>query len=245
MNQLKLKVPLLVLALVSTCVLANAQFVQEKEIKEDEPIPSPHQQMEVTVYDADTKSPVPVDLFVKGLNSRKTVVMESIADTTFEIRNYRLYTLSCIKPGYMYYAEKFWPEETSTHRQVIELQPLAKGLTTDIRDIVFLGDKTEIYHKSRPALEEMINFMKINPNVDISIIGHVNGPDNKKSPKFYRKASIERAEAVMMYLIDNGVEAKRLTADGKGNSEMIYADPETDWQNQANRRIEIMVTNVR
>lgn len=242
MYQLRLKA-LLTLPAVILCFLANAQFVQEKAIANNES--SSQQKMEITVTDALTKSPVEVDLHVKGLNSRKTVVMESVSDTTFAIKNYRLYTLSCVVPGYMYYAEKFWPQESSTHRQSIELQPLKKGATTDIRDIVFLGDKTEIYHKSRPALAEMIQFLNTNPNVDIVIVGHVNGPDNKKSAKFYKKASIERAEAVKKYLVDNGIDEKRLSVDGKGNTEMIYADPETDWQNQANRRIEIMVTNVR
>lgn len=242
MYQLRLKA-LLTLPAVVFCFLSNAQFVQEKAISNNES--TSQQKMEITVTDALTNIPVEVDLHVKGLNSRKTVVMESVSDTTFAIKNYRLYTLSCVVPGYMYYAEKFWPQESSTHRQNIELQPLAKGLTTDIRDIVFLGDKTEIYHKSRPALAEMIDFLNTNPNVDIVIIGHVNGPDNKKSPKFYRKASLERAAAVKNYLVDNGIDEKRLSVDGKGNTEMIYADPETDWQNQANRRIEIMITNIR
>lgn len=236
------KVYLLTLAMALLCTLTNAQFVQEKALKANEPFVE--QKMEITIFDAETKNPVDVDLYIKGLNSRKTVVIESVADTTFVIRNYRLYTLSCLKEGYMYYADKFWPNESSVHHQKIEMQPLKKGLSTDIRDIVFLGDKTEIYHKSRPALGEMIAFLEINPGVEIVLIGHVNGPDNKKSAKFYKKASIERAEAVMKYLVDNGIDAKRISADGKGNTEMMYPDPATDWQNQANRRIEMVISKL-
>jgi outer membrane protein OmpA-like peptidoglycan-associated protein len=144
----------------------------------------------------------------------------------------------------MYYAEKFWPEEKAVHTQEVRLKPLATGLKTDIRDIVFLGDKTEIYHKSKPALDELIEFLTLNKSVRIAVIGHVNGPDNDRSERVYRKASIERAQAVVDYLVGAGIDPERLEAVGKGNTEMIYADPQTEWQNEANRRIEIEILSL-
>lgn len=222
----------------------SAQFVQEKSIAANEASIN-NQQMQISVIDANTDSPLKADINVYGLNPRKGVTMKSVTDTTFEIRNYRLYTISCIEKGYMYYSDKFWPDEKALHLQEVQMRPLEVGQKTDVRDITFLGDKTEIYHKSKPALAEIIDFLKLNPTVSIAVIGHVNGPDNSRSQRFYEKASVSRAEVVMNYLIEEGgIDARRLSAKGAGNKEMIYIDPVTDWQNQANRRIEIEVTGL-
>jgi outer membrane protein OmpA-like peptidoglycan-associated protein len=220
-----------------------AQFTQEKSISPSD-VEIQKQVMNLSVFDAESKQAMVANVAVAGLNPRKPVVFQSIEDTTFEIRNYRLYTVSCVKEGYMYYSEKFWPEEKSVHEQDVELKKLSVGLRTDVRDITFLGNKTEIYHKSKPALEDLIQFMRINPTVKIAVTGHVNGPDNSRSDKFYTNASIERAEKVIEYLVEHGVQVERLQARGMGNSEMLYPDPSTDWQNEANRRIEIVITAI-
>jgi outer membrane protein OmpA-like peptidoglycan-associated protein len=84
--------------------------------------------------------------------------------------------------------------------------------------------------------------MTLNPYVKIKIIGHANGPDTEKKPNsYYRKFSEKRAEAVRDYLIQHGVLPERLATKGAGNSEMIFPNPTTDWETQANRRIEIEI----
>jgi outer membrane protein OmpA-like peptidoglycan-associated protein len=214
------------------------QFVQEKAIRSNEA--EKYQEMQIEVFNP-MGDPLIADILVKGLNPRKTVVLENVSDTAFEIKDYRLYTVSCIEEGYMYYAEKFWPKEDIVHHQKVQLQPLESGLKTSVQDITFLGDQTEIYHKSKPALEEVIRWMELNPEIRIAVIGHVNGPDKSKSEKFYNKASYKRAETVVNYLSTHGIDADRLEIRGAGNKEMLFPNPETDWQNQANRRIEIEV----
>ncbi|MCB1148245.1 MAG: OmpA family protein, partial [Leptospiraceae bacterium] len=154
------------------------------------------------------------------------------------------FNITCLKKGYMYYAHKFWPDEKSVHEENITLMPLKKGLKTDVREITFLGDETEIYHKSKPALDELIEFLHQNPGMKLAIIGHVNGPDKQKSENFYRKASMKRAQSVVDYLIKSGISKDRLEARGAGNTQMIYPNPKTDWQSEANRRIEIEVIDL-
>ncbi len=223
--------------------LLQAQFVQEKKITKDENF-SGKQYMNIQVTSSESGELMAADIRINGLNSRKQVIMPEVIDTTFEINNYRLYTVSCIKPGFMYYNEKFWPSEEKLHVQDVKLLPLQVGLSTDVRDITFLGDQTSIYHKSKPALAEIKEFLDANPNVKIAIVGHVNGPDNRKSAKFYQKASEERAQAVVDYLIELGVDELRLEVQGRGNTNMLYPDPKTDWQNEANRRVEILITAI-
>jgi outer membrane protein OmpA-like peptidoglycan-associated protein len=152
-----------------------------------------------------------------------------------------------VKEGYMYYAHKFWPAEATTHYERVELKPLSVGLKTSIEDITFLGDETQLYHKSTPALEELVQFLTVNPSVKICIIGHANCPvneDKKNSDAYYRRASEKRAESVVEYLVQHGIDATRLSTRGMGNKQMLYPDPQTEWQVSANRRIEIEVTDL-
>lgn len=241
MNTKHLITGLLIAVLIPTKLFS--QFTQEKKITDNETLSS-NLYMNIIVENDSSKSMMSADVTVNGLNPRKSVVFQSVTDTTFEIKNYRLYTVSCLKKGYMYYSEKFWPAESNVHVQKVKLAPLKVGLKTSVRDITFLGDQTTIYHKSKPTLDEIKEFLDINPSVKIAIVGHVNGPDNQRSKKFYHKASVERAQAVIDYLIDLGVDEERLEAQGAGNTEMLYPDPETDWQNEANRRVEILITAI-
>ncbi|MFZ4785257.1 MAG: OmpA family protein [Flavobacteriales bacterium] len=219
----------------------SAQFVTEKAIDSTR-VELEDQKMIIKVLDGVSKTPVSADVIIKGLNPRKAVVLSSVSDTTLLLKSYRLYTVSVVKKGYMYFAHKFWPDEKEVHEEWVILKPLSVGLKTNIEDIYFLGDQTEIYFKSVPALEELIAFMKANPTVKIRIIGHANGPDTeKRGASFYKKASEKRAEAVRDYLIQHGIEPERLVTKGAGNTEMIYPNPETDWQTQANRRIEVEI----
>jgi outer membrane protein OmpA-like peptidoglycan-associated protein len=222
---------------------SHGQFVTEKEIKSSDADPD-DQTMQIEVFNGSTREGMKADVLIKGMNPRKTVVLEDVDDTTLVLKKYRLYTVSVVKEGFMYFAHKFWPDEISVHTEPVELKPLAVGLKTSVEDITFLGDETEIYHKSVPALEEIQQWLNLNPNVHICIVGHVNGPDNDKSKNFYKKASERRAEAVKSWLIQHGIKAERLTIRGAGNEEMIYKDPKTDWENQANRRVELEVTKI-
>lgn len=236
----------ILLLLFLTCVglpsLLDAQFVEEKAIDSTNNAEVEEQKLLLRLFDAGSRNPVSADVVIKGLNPRKPVVFKNVSDTTFVLRNYRLYTVSVVKPGYMYFAHKFWPDESAEHLEEVALRPLSVGLKTSVEDITFLGDQTEIYHKSLPALEELTQFLEVNPNVRILIIGHANGPESeKKGASFYKKGSEKRAESVRDYLIQHGIQPDRLATRGAGNTEMIYPDPKTDWETQANRRIEIEV----
>lgn len=230
---------------LSTFQKVNAQFTTEKAIDSTQ-TEVEEQKMQLLVTDFRTKRVMDADVMVKGLNPRKTVTFKEISDTTVVLKKYRLYSVSVIKEGYMYFAHKFWPNESNMHLERIELKPLAVGLKTSVEDIYFLGDQTEIYHKSIPALEELIDFLKANPSVKICIVGHANGPvgEEQKPDNYYKKHSEKRADAVKDYLVQHGIDAKRLTTRGDGNKHMIYPDPQTDWQVDANRRIEIEITEL-
>lgn len=222
-----------------------AQFTTEKSIDSTQTDLVEEQKMQILVTDFKTKRAMEADVIIKGLNPRKTIIFKDLTDTTIVLKKYRIYTVSVLKPGFMYFSHKFWPDETNLHLERIELKPLSVGLKTAV-DITFLGDETEIYHKSFPALEEMVQFMNQNPSVKIKIVGHANGPagPEQKPERFYRQATEKRSEAVKDYLIQHGISEERLTTEGIGNKAMIYPDPQAEWQMEINRRIEIEVVGM-
>ncbi len=246
-----MKFALYFITVVSALLLApglvSAQFVQELKIDSTQVPEVEDQKMQITVTDFKSKMYTDADVMIKGLNPRKTVVLKNFTDSTLLLKSYRIYTVSVVKEGFMYYAHKFWPAEATTHYERVELKPLSVGLKTSIEDITFLGDETQLYHKSTPALEELVQFLTVNPSVKICIIGHANCPvneDKKNSDAYYRRASEKRAESVVEYLVQHGIDKTRLSTRGMGNKQMLYPDPQTEWQVSANRRIEIEVTEL-
>jgi outer membrane protein OmpA-like peptidoglycan-associated protein len=242
-----LNISFLLLCLILAAGTSSAQFFEEIKIDSTQVPEAEDQKMQITVTDFRSKMFIEADVMIKGLNPRKTVIFKNFTDSTMLLKNYRIYTVSVVKEGYMYYAHKFWPAESSTHYERVELKPLSVGLKTSIEDITFLGDETQLYHKSVPALEELVQFMTVNPSVKVCIIGHANCPvneDKKNSDAYYRRASEKRAEAVVDYLVQHGIASDRLTTRGMGNKQMLYPDPQTEWQVSANRRVEIEVTEL-
>jgi OmpA-OmpF porin, OOP family len=71
-----------------------------------------------------------------------------------------------------------------------------------------------------------------------SIVGHTDSVGSEKSNE---KLSLKRAEKVKSLLIEQGVEANRLSASGKGESSPIASNATKEGRAE-NRRIEVSLT---
>jgi len=80
--------------------------------------------------------------------------------------------------------------------------------------------------------------MQNNPQYILSIEGHT---DSQGSETSNLDLSQRRAEAVRLYLVNNGVAASRMTATGYGES-MPVADNNTPAGRALNRRVEFKVS---
>jgi OOP family OmpA-OmpF porin len=77
-----------------------------------------------------------------------------------------------------------------------------------------------------------------NKEINAEIIGHTDADGDAEAN---RKLSQDRAEEVRQYLIQNGVEAQRVKATGKGESEPV-ADNKTAEGRAMNRRVEVKLS---
>ncbi|MFT3769916.1 MAG: OmpA family protein [Minicystis sp.] len=108
-----------------------------------------------------------------------------------------------------------------------------------LKNIEFATGKATILNKSFPIVDEVVRLMKVNQDIKhLAIEGHT---DNRGSDELNERLSNDRANAVMKYLIDHGIDAGRLSAKGYGPKRPI-ADNNTNDGRQRNRRVEFHIT---
>jgi len=103
--------------------------------------------------------------------------------------------------------------------------------------IFFETGKTRILEQSYMVLDSVALFMQDRPDMRIRIEGHT---DSIFEEEYNMILSRGRAKAVRAYLIEHGVDARRLEAKGFGESRPI-ATNETEEGRSKNRRVEFIV----
>ncbi len=107
--------------------------------------------------------------------------------------------------------------------------------------IRFKKGKADVDPACDPTMKYIAKILKDSPGFHVQVDGHT---DNVGNPESNRKLSQERAEAVVKYLVEKkGVDAKRLSAKGFGDSQPI-ADNKTERGRAKNRRVDFTVTTM-
>lgn len=87
-------------------------------------------------------------------------------------------------------------------------------------------------------LEAVKGILKANPQIKkVAIEGHTDDVGNDKRNL---KLSDDRAKSVVQWLVDNGVEAERLSGQGFGESKPAV-EGTTKEAREANRRVEFVI----
>lgn len=158
------------------------------------------------------------------------------------IQRYRNYTIDVEKKNYLSLRESYMSEDANPDTIDLHLERLRIGSKLQFQNIMFVPDKAIIVESSYLDLRRIRNFLKSNPNINVEIMGHVNGLGNKK--KVYRELSKQRARAIYDYLIDEGIFADRLSYAGYGAAQLIYANPQNENEARINRRVEVKITKI-
>ena len=93
---------------------------------------------------------------------------------------------------------------------------------------------------SETKLRRLKDFMALNADLSIEIQGHVNSVGEELGFTA-QKLSESRAKKVMQYLVDNGIAKERMISVGYGNTRPVYPTPKFAAEEQANRRVEILI----
>lgn len=121
----------------------------------------------------------------------------------------------------------------------VEIVPevVEKGETFVVKNLYFATNKTIILPISEPAMHELAEYLNRHPDIRVKVIGHT---DSVGKDKANMKLSEGRAKAVRENLIERGIAADRLEAEGRGETQPIDTN-DTEEGRQNNRRVEIEI----
>lgn len=126
---------------------------------------------------------------------------------------------------------------------VTRLQEIKKNSYFTFKNLGFVPNEATLLPSAFPELEGLFKTLESNPRLIIHIEGHTNGVKTEQSPEWHQHISTGRAESVYKYLIDKGIDPKRLTFEGFGCSKMLYPHAINRVEAQENRRVEIKVVH--
>ncbi len=106
-----------------------------------------------------------------------------------------------------------------------------------LKNVLFETGKSILRPESSPALNDLVEIMKLKPKMVIEIDGHT---DNVGTPESNMTLSLGRANAVRNYLIQHGIAATRVSAQGFGETQPVETN-DTDEGRQQNRRTEVKI----
>jgi outer membrane protein OmpA-like peptidoglycan-associated protein len=153
------------------------------------------------------------------------------------------YAFNVNRKGYLFFSENFNlsnPSADSVYQQDIPLQPIEANASIILKNIFFDNNQYELKPASQVELDEVIKLLKENPSVFIQINGYT---DNVGKPADNLLLSQNRAKAVVNYLKSKGIDPRRLSFKGFGDSEPI--SPNTTEAGRAqNRRTELKVVKI-
>ena len=104
-------------------------------------------------------------------------------------------------------------------------------------NVEFDFDKSTIKKGYYKDIDDLVKVMKDYPDLNVVIEGHT---DSVGTAAYNKKLSQRRAEAVKKYMVESGINANRLKAQGFGMDKPI-ASNETKEGQQQNRRVEAAV----
>jgi outer membrane protein OmpA-like peptidoglycan-associated protein len=127
--------------------------------------------------------------------------------------------------------------ESKSFNNDMILMPVQEKAEIVLNNVFFNFDSYALLPKSKSELDRMVDVMKDNPSIDVSIIGHT---DNIGTEEYNLGLSKKRAKSVVDYLVANGISVERLSFEGKG--ELYPEVPNTSKENRAqNRRVNFKV----
>lgn len=214
---------------------ASNHIVESKIVDQRTSLDEPS--FKILIRDVETGDPIVADIVINGLRSISSFYTGS--DFYFNVERSGKFMVRCDAQGYFFSDREEPVSAGSEHELVIWLEPIGSGKSVQLDEIEFAPGTSEFLPSSEPKLRRLKDFLALNASIHVEIQGHV----QEKGVNSYsgQKISEARAKRVLKYLVDNGIDKKRLVSKGYGNTAPIYEDPKFAYEEQANRRVEIKI----
>lgn len=199
----------------------------------------------LTIIDADTEEPIAATVRMRGMDN------SAVATRNSEVGIHEFMVMSPTAKEYLVYIEKdgYIFENLSfqlggafdrerVEAKTIRLKKISVGAVSVLRHVFFDIDKAILKPESFDELDKLVKLLNLNTKVKIEIGGHT---DNTGTHEYNMSLSNRRAAAVREYLLSKGVDAKRITAVGYGETEPVVSNDDELGGREINRRVEFKV----
>jgi outer membrane protein OmpA-like peptidoglycan-associated protein/tetratricopeptide (TPR) repeat protein len=195
-----------------------------------------------------------VILLDNQLNYLAEVISDEQGAYSFTVECGKTYSIRTQKPEYATKEEKITIPKITGRTYVPTILEKAGcnvivgddlGKCFGITMIYFDLDKSNIRREAALDLEKILDVLKENPNMEIDVRSHT---DSRQTFKYNEALSDRRAKSTINWLIKNGIDSKRLTGKGYGESQLINKCADgvkcTEEEHQKNRRSEFIITKL-
>lgn len=125
-----------------------------------------------------------------------------------------------------------------TFETKIMMDPIVLEKPIVLDNIYYDLDKYNIRSDAALVLDSLVQIMNDNPEIYIELGSHT---DNRADDDYNLRLSLQRAQSAVSYIINKGIESKRITAKGYGETQLIIKNAQTEEEHQRNRRTEFKV----
>jgi len=198
------------------------------------------------VVDAESQSPIAARVTITDLETGQVAGTAGSNNDggsfLLSLPSGKNYAFRVEHPDYLFHSANFSLKNNPRSEPYllnIELEKKKEGEKLVLHNIFFETGKSELLAASSIELERVVKMMQDAPNLKIEIIGHTDDVGDDGSNL---RLSQSRAQSVLNYLSEKGIDGSRLSATGKGETEPI-ADNTTEEGRAQNRRTEFLIRN--
>jgi outer membrane protein OmpA-like peptidoglycan-associated protein len=200
----------------------------------------------VNLEDYETGEPLEASVRLRRASDNVVVGIKKLATGIYQMQvteeKETEYMLSAEKNGYMFKNFKMkLPAAQANPLEIkrnIEMERLTTGYQSVLRNIYFDFDKATFKVNSYDELNKLEQLMAVNEKTQIEISGHT---DNIGKKNYNLWLSRKRANAVVEYLVNKGIDERRLIVKGYGDTKPLASnDNEIDGR-ALNRRVEFKI----
>ena len=196
---------------------------------------------EFNVRDVTTRKKIRTKVTLK--NQDEDEIINGYSDETFQLRLGDQYeVLASGDRGYLFAAQMVSAsEQTASGAGAsvdIDVAPAAVNVSLVLNNITFETNSADLEPSSMLELDKIVEFMELNPSVDIEISAH---SDNVGAADYNLRLSDRRAASVKDYLVNHEVPTQRINSVGFGETQPISPN-DTEENRRMNRRVELRIT---
>lgn len=198
------------------------------------------------VKDKNTMEPIPYgQINVMNNGASKLLQVDSYGEFIYRLDSNSTYDLATKVPEYFLKREQvstvgLKKSDTIHVEFILDKLEIAKAIR--LENIYYDYNKANIREDAKASLNDLVQTLKDNPTMTIELSSHT---DSRGSDSYNKRLSQRRANSVIKYLSENGIDKNRLVAVGYGEEKVLNKCKNgvkcSDEEHQFNRRTEFKI----